>query len=91
MAIKFIPTSVATGDKWSKEEIEHVAQVAPSAPLQMNRLPPMVPLEKRPVGRPSQGKERVHLWLKSETLAKFKATGKGWQSRISDILDAAKP
>lgn len=40
-------------------------------------------------GRPRSGKVRVTLLLKPETIAKFKATGPGWQARISDILDAA--
>lgn len=41
-------------------------------------------------GRPSSGKVRVTILLKPDTVAKFKATGKGWQARISDILDAAE-
>ncbi len=34
-------------------------------------------------------KAPITIRLKPETIAKFKATGKGWQSRISDILDRA--
>jgi uncharacterized protein (DUF4415 family) len=29
--------------------------------------------------------------LKPETIAKYKATGKGWQARMSDALDKATP
>jgi len=43
-------------------------------------------------GRPPKEttKKPVTIRLNPETIEKFKATGKGWQSRISDILDAAK-
>lgn len=48
-------------------------------------------LKKR--GRPiaDNPKQPVTIRLNPETIAKFKATGKGWQSRMSDILDSAKP
>lgn len=42
-------------------------------------------------GRPSSGKIRVTMLLKPETVEKFKATGKGWQARMSDILDRNAP
>lgn len=43
-------------------------------------------------GRPplDKTKKPVTIRLNPETIEKFKATGKGWQSRISDILDATK-
>jgi uncharacterized protein (DUF4415 family) len=40
-------------------------------------------------GRPSSGKVRITILLKPKTIAKFKAAGKGWQSRMSDVLDKA--
>lgn len=44
-------------------------------------------------GRPplDKTKKPVTIRLNPETIEKFKATGPGWQSRISDLLDAAKP
>lgn len=44
-------------------------------------------------GRPQKEvtKKPVTVRLNPETIEKFKATGKGWQSRISDILDKAAP
>ena len=44
-------------------------------------------------GRPHKDvtKKPVTIRLNPETIDRFKATGPGWQSRISDILDAAKP
>lgn len=43
-------------------------------------------------GRPpvANPKKPITIRLHAETIEKFKATGKGWQSRISDILDEAK-
>jgi len=44
-------------------------------------------------GPKATGKAKVLLTLRlhPETVAKFKAAGKGWQSRMSDILDRAEP
>lgn len=43
-------------------------------------------------GRPplDQTKKPVTIRLNVETIEKFKATGKGWQSRMSEALDKAK-
>lgn len=43
-------------------------------------------------GRPKSDSPKiaVNIRLNAETVAKFKATGKGWQSRMSDVLDAAE-
>ena len=43
-------------------------------------------------GRPPKdvSKKPVTVRLNPETIEKFKATGKGWQTRMSDALDAAK-
>lgn len=44
---------------------------------------------KRP-GRPPSGKIRVTLLIDPAVVAKFKATGPGWQARMNDVLAAAK-
>ncbi|PYE24606.1 uncharacterized protein (DUF4415 family) [Rhizobium sp. PP-CC-3A-592] len=36
-------------------------------------------------------KERVSLDLDGDVLAKFRATGEGWEARINQVLRAAKP
>jgi len=43
-------------------------------------------------GRPraENPRERVTLRLEPAVLAKFKATGRGWQTRINDVLKRAK-
>jgi uncharacterized protein (DUF4415 family) len=47
---------------------------------------------KRSRGRPALDKPKSHVSLRldADVLAKFKATGKGWQSKINDVLKAAK-
>lgn len=74
-----------------------IKQVEPPKAKAPNRSPEKAPQpkprrdEKKRGPKPSgKAKELLTLRLKPETIAKFKATGKGWQSRISDILDAAK-
>lgn len=44
----------------------------------------------RKPGRPASGKQRVTMLLDPDVIAKFKATGAGWQSRINDVLKTAK-
>jgi uncharacterized protein (DUF4415 family) len=47
---------------------------------------------RRARGRPAVAtpKQQISLRLDPEVIEKFKATGKGWQSRINDVLKAAK-
>ena len=47
---------------------------------------------KRRRGRPAVAtpRKQVSLRLDPDVLEKFKATGKGWQSRINDVLRQAK-
>lgn len=53
-------------------------------------IPGSKPGKKRGPKPSSGAKVLLTLRLKPETIAKFKATGPGWQSRMSDVLDAAK-
>ena len=47
---------------------------------------------KRSRGRPPAEKplQQISIRLDPDVIAKFKATGKGWQGRINDVLKAAK-
>ena len=47
---------------------------------------------KRARGRPALEKPRqqISIRLEPDVIAKFKATGPGWQSRINDVLKRAK-
>lgn len=61
-------------------------------PLIENPNAGAVPVEliRNPVGRPRSGKNVVSLRLDPEVIAKFRATGPGWQARMNDVLKAAK-
>lgn len=49
------------------------------------------PPEAKPRGRPTgSSKVAISLRIDADVLAKFKATGPGWQSRINDALRRAK-
>jgi len=47
----------------------------------------------RPRGRPKTGRARtlISLRLPPDTLARWKATGPGWQTRMVDVLTRARP
>jgi uncharacterized protein (DUF4415 family) len=56
------------------------------------RIERTVAAKKRGGGRPKSGNPKVVLNIRLDPaiVAKFKATGPGWQARIGDILAAAK-
>lgn len=47
-------------------------------------------LEPKKPGRPPSGKKRVTMLLDPAVIAKFKATGDGWQARMNDVLAQVK-
>jgi uncharacterized protein (DUF4415 family) len=49
-----------------------------------------VEIVPRKPGRPPSGKVRVTMLLDPAVIAKFKATGPGWQQRINDVLMGVK-
>ena len=49
-----------------------------------------IDLVPRKPGRPKSGKVRVTMLLDPAVIAKFKATGAGWQARMNDVLMAVK-
>lgn len=54
--------------------------------------PELHALIRRSRGRPpvETPKQQISLRLDPDVIEKFKATGKGWQARINDVLKAAK-
>lgn len=67
---------------------EALAQARPFAAA----FPELADSIRRARGRPPVEKPRRHVSLRldPDVLEKFKATGKGWQSRINDVLRDAK-
>lgn len=77
-----------------KREVEKAVTVGPIARSVMD--PEAVKIldniaAKAGVGRPPSGKVRVTMLLDPDVIAKFKATGRGWQSRMNGALKAAIP
>lgn len=81
-------------------------EAAGSTPAGRAKLESSSAVEQRPVkssvggsippspakrGRPQGGKEQVTIRLDKDVLAKFKATGDGWQGRINEALRKAAP
>lgn len=66
-------------------------QTKPEPEPNNEALPDPAPAaEKRGVGRPASGKIMVTMRLDPDVVEKFKATGKGWQARMNDVLRKAK-
>lgn len=67
---------------------EQLAQAKPFA----EAFPDLAESIKRSRGRPSvdNPRQQISLRLEPEVIAKFKATGKGWQGKINDVLKQAK-
>ncbi|HWU19144.1 MAG TPA: BrnA antitoxin family protein [Devosia sp.] len=67
---------------------EELAQARPFAEV----FPDLAESIRRSRGRPKvdSPRQQISLRLDPDVIEKFKATGKGWQSRINDVLKAAK-
>jgi uncharacterized protein (DUF4415 family) len=67
---------------------EQIALARPFAEV----FPDLAESIRRSRGRPKAEKPLQHISLRldPDVVAKFKATGKGWQGRINDVLKAAK-
>ncbi|MFD1252301.1 hypothetical protein DEVEQU_03302 [Devosia equisanguinis] len=67
---------------------EQIAQARPFAEV----FPDLAESIRRARGRPpvDTPKQQISLRLDPDVIEKFKATGKGWQGRINDVLKAAK-
>ncbi|MFC3706017.1 BrnA antitoxin family protein [Devosia honganensis] len=67
---------------------EQIAEMRPFAEV----FPDLAESIRRSRGLPKVAapKQQISLRLDPEVIEKFKATGKGWQARINDVLKAAK-
>lgn len=75
---------VSDSPEWTEEEFRTAKPFA--------LFPKWAESIRRTRGRPSieAPKQVVSIRLDPDVIAKFKATGKGWQSRINDVLKKAK-
>lgn len=76
---------VSDNPEWTEEDFR---QARPFAEV----FPDLAESIRRSRGRPKVAapKQQISLRLDPEVIEKFKATGKGWQARINDVLKAAK-
>ena len=67
---------------------EQLAQARPFAEV----FPDLMESIRRSRGRPPVEKplQQISIRLDPDVIAKFKATGKGWQSRVNEVLKNAK-
>ena len=89
----FEPGRGYTQEDWDDADIppitpEQLAQARPFAEV----FPELAEKMRKKLGRPplEEPKKPVSIRLDADVVAKFKATGPGWQSRINDVLKKAK-
>ena len=80
---------VAVNPEWTKETFDRAKPAADVLPQLFGS--PVARRMLKPRGRPRTGKARtsISLRLPPETLARWKATGPGWQTRMAEALDKA--
>ncbi|MBK6452666.1 MAG: BrnA antitoxin family protein [Steroidobacteraceae bacterium] len=80
---------VAVNPEWTKETFDRAKPAADVLPQLFGSTVARRMLKPR--GRPRTGKARtsISLRLPPETLARWKATGPGWQTRMAEALDKA--
>lgn len=90
---KFVPGRGYTKEDWDAVDSppatpEQLAQARPFAEV----FPELAEKMRKKLGRPplEEPKKPVSIRLDADVVAKFKATGPGWQSRINDVLKKAK-
>lgn len=76
---------VSDNPEWTEQDF---AAARPFAEV----FPDLAESIRRSRGRPKvdSPRQQISLRLDPDVIEKFKATGKGWQSRINDVLKAAK-
>lgn len=77
----------ADPEDWESGE-EDIAKAKPFAEM----FPELAESIRRSRGRPpvEKPKQVVSIRLDQDVVSKFKATGKGWQAKINDVLKKAK-
>ena len=83
-----IQSEIADDPDSAEATDEELAQARPFAEV----FPDLMESIRRARGRPpvARPKQQISLRLDPEVIEKFKATGKGWQARINEVLKRAK-
>ncbi len=101
MTKKRLMTEFESGHGFTKEDWDEVSEAAAFEPTDEEMasarpfaevFPDLAESIKRGRGRPKveKPKQQVSIRLDPEVIEKFKATGRGWQNRINEVLKAAK-
>jgi uncharacterized protein (DUF4415 family) len=83
-----IQREIADDPESAEATDEELAKARPFAEV----FPDLMESIRRARGRPpvARPKQQISLRLDPEVIEKFKATGKGWQARINEVLKRAK-
>ena len=91
---EFVPGRGYTQEDWDEvsDNPEWTAEDFANARPFAEVFPELAESIRRSRGRPpvAQPKQQVSLRLDPDVIEKFRATGKGWQARINEVLKAAK-
>lgn len=90
---EFVPGRGYSKEDWDAVDSpeltdEQLAQAKPFAEV----FPDLIASIRRSRGRPPVEKplQQISIRLDPDVIAKFKATGKGWQGRMNEVLKRAK-
>lgn len=90
---KFVAGRGYTREDWDAvDSLELTDEEMATAQPFAEAFPDLAESIKRSRGRPpvETPRQQISIRLEPDVIAKFKATGKGWQSRINDVLKRAK-
>lgn len=91
---EFVPGRGYTKEDWDAVDSPEITdeQIALGPKTFAEAFPDLAESIKRSRGRPATGKAKqvVSIRLDQDVVEKLKATGKGWQTKVNDILRAAK-
>ncbi|MET3647195.1 BrnA antitoxin family protein [Phyllobacterium ifriqiyense] len=74
--------------EWTEEELKNARPFREVFPELAKKIDEEIAKRGRPLSATT--KQPVTIRLDPDVIAKFKATGKGWQSRINEVLRQAK-
>jgi len=91
---EFQPGRGYTKEDWDEVDSPELTeeQIAAGGKPFAEAFPKLAESIKRSRGRPRVDTplQQISIRLEPEVIAKFKATGKGWQKRVNDVLKRAK-
>ncbi|MBV8973026.1 MAG: BrnA antitoxin family protein [Sphingomonadaceae bacterium] len=83
------PSYFDDNPEWTEEDFARARQLADRPDIAVMRAKLVRP-RGRPEGSTTSTKSLVSLRLDNDIIARFRATGPGWQSRINALLREAK-